>query len=253
MDKLFIKGGVAIDGEIDISGAKNAALPILAATLLLDSRVKISNVPHLRDVTTIMELLGLLGVKMSLDAGFNIQVDATTINSYKAPYELVKTMRASILVLGPLLSRFGNADVSLPGGCSIGSRPVDIHLDGMRKMGAEITVKNGYIKARAKNGLHGTKIQMRLISVTGTENLMMAAVLANGQTTLCNCAREPEVVDLANFLNTMGADIQGAGSETIVINGVKKLTDGEYSVMPDRIEAGTYLTAAAMTGGKNKN
>lgn len=254
MEKLLIKGGIPLNGEIEISGAKNAALPILASTILVDAVLKLGNVPHLRDVTTIMELLGMLGVHLSIDEKLAVEVDASHITSHVAPYELVKTMRASILVLGPLLARVGKAEVSFPGGCAIGSRPVDIHLEGLRAMGAEIEIENGYIKAQVNGRLRGAEINMRLVTVTGTENLMMAAVLADGQTVLQNAAKEPEVVDLANFLNAMGADIRGAGEEVIIINGVKSLTKKNvyYSVLPDRIEAGTYLVAAAATRGKIK-
>ncbi len=254
MDKLLIKGGAVLNGEIRVSGAKNAALPILTATLLVGAPVKIANVPHLRDVTTIMELLGLLGVDVTLDDTFQLEIDASNIKSCIAPYELVRTMRASILVLGPLLARCGQAVVSLPGGCSIGTRPIDLHLDGLRAMGADIKVDKGFVNARVKNdSLHGAEIKFSMTTVTGTENLMMAAALAEGQTILRNAACEPEVVDLACFLNSLGADIQGAGTRTIVINGVKKLSSGgSYTVLPDRIEAGTYLTAAALTQGTIK-
>jgi UDP-N-acetylglucosamine 1-carboxyvinyltransferase len=252
MDKLIIFGGVSLNGEIRISGAKNAALPILAGTLLADEPVLISNVPHLHDVTTTMELLGRMGAKLMIDERMNIEVNSQPINNFSAHYELVKTMRASILVLGPLLARYGKADVSLPGGCAIGSRPVDIHLKGMQAMGARITVENGYIKAVANKRLIGTNLVLDTITVTGTENLMMAAVLAKGRTIIKNAAREPEVRDLSNFLNALGAKIQGAGSDTIIINGVEQLSGGRYRVLPDRIEAGTYLTAAAMTRGRIK-
>ncbi len=252
MDKLIIRGNVPLNGEIRISGAKNAALPILSAALLTAAPVRICNIPHLHDVTTTMSLLGQMGVHLTLDEHSNVEVDASSLHSYHAPYELVRTMRASILVLGPLLSRFGEADVSLPGGCAIGTRPVDQHLKGMQAMGAEIHVENGYIKAKTKKRLQGAVINMDLVTVTGTENLMMAAVLAEGQTTIMNAAREPEVEDLANFLNTLGAKITGAGSSTIIIEGVSELSGGSYQVMPDRIETGTYLTAAAITRGKIK-
>lgn len=252
MDKLIITGGIPLTGEVRISGAKNAALPILSATLLASQPVTISNVPHLHDITTTMELLGRMGVELMIDEHMKVVVDPTTIQNYYAPYDLVKTMRASILVLGPLLSRYGEAIVSLPGGCAIGSRPVDIHLKGLEAMGAEITVEEGYIKAHAKNRLHGAIIVLDKVTVTGTENLMMAAVLAKGKTVLKNTAREPEVVDLANFLNTLGAKIYGAGTDTIEIEGVDHLTGGEYAVLPDRIEAGTYLIAGALTRGKIK-
>lgn len=252
MDKLIIRGNVPLSGEIRISGAKNAALPIIAGCLLASGPVNVGNVPQLQDVTTIMSLLGQMGVRLTLDERSNIEIDATSLHSYHAPYELVRTMRASVLVLGPLLSRFGEADVSLPGGCAIGTRPVDQHLKGMRAMGAEITVENGYIKARAKKRLEGAVIVMDIVTVTGTENIMMAAVLAKGQTIIQNAAREPEVEDLANFLNALGAKISGAGTSTIIIDGVDEITGGSYNVLPDRIETGTYLTAAAITRGKVK-
>lgn len=250
MDKLIITGGVSLKGDIRISGAKNAALPILAGTLLADEPVTISNVPHLQDVTTTMELLGQMGAQLMIDEKMNIQVDCQPINSFSAHYELVKTMRASILVLGPLLARYGRAQVSLPGGCAIGSRPVDIHLKGMAAMGARISVENGYIMAQTSKRLKGANLVLDTITVTGTENLMMAASLAKGQTIIKNAAREPEVRDLANFLNALGANIEGAGSDTILINGVEQLSGGNYRVLPDRIEAGTYLIAAAMTQGR---
>lgn len=251
MDKLIITGGQALSGEVVISGAKNAALPILAASLLARDNVTIANVPHLRDVTTMMELLGQLGAVLTVDEKMNIQIDASRVNNLVAPYELVKTMRASILVLGPLLARFGQADVSLPGGCAIGTRPVDLHLKALRLMGADIEVENGFIKARCKEGrLQGRMIVFDTVTVTGTENLLMAAVLANGTTTIKNAAREPEVADLANFLISMGAQISGVGTSTLVIEGVESLSGGSYSVMPDRIEAGTYLVAGAITRGR---
>jgi len=249
MDKLLISGGARLDGEVRASGAKNAALPIMAATLLADGICSLSNVPHLRDITTTMELLGRLGVRLTVDERMGIQADARQVTSVEAPYELVKTMRASILVLGPLLARFGAADVSLPGGCAIGARPVNIHLEGLRAMGAEIRVENGFVHARAQR-LRGARFVMDMVTVTGTENLMMAAALADGETLLENAAREPEVVDLALFLNQMGARISGAGSDTIRIQGVERLGGTDYAVMPDRIETGTYLVAAAMTGGR---
>lgn len=252
MDKLLIKGGIALDGEIDISGAKNAALPILAATILATEPVRISNVPHLQDVTTMMELLGRMGVGLVLDEKMDVEVDARHIDSYVAPYDLVKTMRASILVLGPLLARFGSADVSLPGGCAIGIRPVDLHLKALQAMGAEIELENGYIKARTKSRLKGATILFDVVTVTGTENILMAAALAQGQTIIKNAAREPEVVDLANFLITLGAKIKGVGTSTLIIEGVEALGGGEYSVVADRIEAGTYLAAAALTRGRIK-
>ncbi|MEA3278881.1 MAG: UDP-N-acetylglucosamine 1-carboxyvinyltransferase, partial [Pseudomonadota bacterium] len=249
MDKLLITGGVPLDGEVRIAGAKNAALPILAATLLADGRVTLSNVPHLRDITTTMELLGRMGVDFTVDERMQIQADARDVRSFSAPYELVKTMRASILVLGPLVARFGRADVSLPGGCAIGARPVNLHIDGLRAMGAEISVENGYIRARAQR-LHGARILMELVTVTGTENLMMAATLADGETVIENAAREPEITDLADFLNGMGAKIRGAGTDSIRVEGVERLEGTSYRVLPDRIETGTYLVGAAMTGGR---
>jgi len=251
MDKLIITGGAKLEGEIRISGAKNAALPIIVSTLLADEPVTICNIPHLHDITTTMELLGRMGVSITMNEKMSVEVDASTIKQYVAPYELVKTMRASILVLGPLLARFGEAEVSLPGGCAIGSRPVDLHIHGLELMGADINVENGYIKAKAKR-LKGAKIVMDIITVTGTENLMMAATLAEGTTIIENAAREPEVVDLANCLNAMGARVSGAGTDTITIEGVENLHGTTYSVLPDRIETGTYLVAAAVTGGKIK-
>ena len=251
MDKLIITGGVPLEGEIRISGAKNAALPILAATLLTDGPVTVGNIPHLHDVTTTMELLGRMGVELVVDETMKIQVDASGIREFYAPYELVKTMRASILVLGPLLSRHGEALVSLPGGCAIGSRPVNLHIHGLTKMGADIHVEGGFIRARAKR-LKGTRLVMDLVTVTGTENLMMAATLASGTSVIENAAREPEVVDLANCLNSMGARIEGAGTDTITIEGVESLSGTHYDVLPDRIESGTFLVAAAITGGRVK-
>ena len=251
MDKLIISGGEALQGEIRISGAKNAVLPIMAATLLADSPVTIRNIPHLHDVTTTMELLGQMGVHLTLNEKMDIEVDTSTINSLYAPYDLVRTMRSSILVLGPMLSRFGRADVSLPGGCAIGSRPVNLHIKGLQAMGADVEVINGYIKARVDR-LKGAKLVMDLVTVTGTENLMMAATLADGITIIENAAREPEVTDLANCLNCMGAKISGAGTDTLVIEGVERLSGTEYKVLPDRIETGSYLVAAAITGGHVK-
>jgi UDP-N-acetylglucosamine 1-carboxyvinyltransferase len=251
MEKLIIKGNIPLNGEIKISGAKNAALPILAASLLSGGPIQISNIPHLQDVTTIVRLLGQMGVNIMLDERANIEVKTERLESFYAPYELVRTMRASVLVLGPLLGRFGEAEVSLPGGCAIGTRPVDQHLKGLQAMGADISIENGYIKAKAKK-LQGTTIVMDIITVTGTENIMMAGVLAKGKTIIHNAAREPEVEDLANFLNQLGANIQGAGTSTIVIDGVDELGGGRYQVMPDRIETGTYLAAAAITRGKIK-
>ncbi len=252
MDKLIITGGGALSGEVRIAGAKNAALPILAATLLAEDPVTVCNVPHLHDITTTMELLGNMGVDLVIDEKMNIEVHSSTIRNFYAPYELVRTMRASILVLGPLLARFGRAEVSLPGGCAIGSRPVNLHIGGLQQMGADIKVENGYIKARHTGRLKGCKLVMDLVSVTGTENLMMAASLAEGTTVIENAAREPEVVDLAHFLNMLGARISGAGTDTIVVEGVETLSGGRYCVLPDRIETGTYLVAAAITGGRVK-
>jgi len=248
MDKLIITGGDALEGDVRISGAKNAALPILAATLLADGVVTIGNVPHLHDITTTMGLLGRMGVTLVMDERMRISADPSTIKDYTAPYDLVKTMRASILVLGPLLARFGEANVSLPGGCAIGSRPVNLHIDGLCAMGADINVEAGYIRAKADR-LKGARLVMDLVTVTGTENLMMAATLADGETIIENAAREPEVVDLADCLNSMGAKIKGAGTDTIVIQGVDRLTGTEYEVLPDRIETGTFLVAGAISGG----
>ena len=251
MNKLLIQGGVTLDGEIRISGAKNAVLPILAATLLAEGTAIVENVPHLHDVTTTVELLGCMGVTVVIDEKLSIEVDSSTIENYVAPYHLVKTMRSSILVLGPLLARFGEAEVSLPGGCAIGSRPVNQHIKGLQDMGADIEVKNGYIHATAKR-LKGACMVMEMVTVTGTENLMMAATLAEGTSVIENAAREPEVVDLAKFLVAMGAKIEGAGTDTITIEGVEKLHGTRYRVLPDRIETGTYLVAAAITGGRIK-
>jgi UDP-N-acetylglucosamine 1-carboxyvinyltransferase len=250
VDKLIIEGGIPLKGEIKISGAKNATLPILIASIMADGPVKITNVPHLRDVTTTMQLLGSLGAKLALTDEIGIEIDPRTINNVIAPYDLVRTMRASIVVLGPLLAKYGEAKVSLPGGCAIGARPVDIHISGMEALGAKIDIENGYILAKCDGKLKGTELVLNLPTVTGTENLIMAAVFATGTTTIKNAAREPEVVDLANFLNALGADITGAGSDTIVIKGVDKLNGGSYRILPDRIEAGTYLAAAALTRGK---
>ncbi len=249
MDKLIISGGTPLHGEITVSGAKNAALPVLAATLLGDGPTVVSNVPHLHDITTTMELLGRMGVQLMVDENMNIEVDPTTINSFHAPYELVKTMRASILVLGPLLARYGQADVSLPGGCAIGMRPVNLHIKGLQELGADITVEGGYIRAKAKR-LKGARLYLDMVTVTGTENLMMAACLAEGTTIIENAAREPEVVDLADCLIKMGAKIEGAGSDTITIEGVENLSGANHNVLPDRIETGTYLVGAALSGGK---
>ncbi|HWW21957.1 MAG TPA: UDP-N-acetylglucosamine 1-carboxyvinyltransferase [Steroidobacteraceae bacterium] len=248
MDKLNIVGGQPLEGEVRISGAKNATLPILAGALLAEGPVTIGNVPHLQDVTTTIELLGRMGVTVTIDERMRIEVDSGTIREYFAPYELVKTMRASILVLGPLLARFGRADVSLPGGCAIGARPVNIHVAGLQAMGADIHIEGGYIRARAAR-LKGARLVLDTVTVTGTENLMMAAALADGETVIENAAREPEVVDLANFLVAMGAIIAGAGTDRIVVQGVRKLCGVNYDVLPDRIEAGTYLVAGTITRG----
>ena len=249
MDKLQISGGQPLHGEVRISGAKNAALPVLAATLLADGPVSIGNVPHLKDVTTMIELLGQMGVSVTVDEKLRVEVDAASIRECRAPYELVRTMRASIVVLGPLLARFGHADVSLPGGCAIGARPVNLHVAGLQALGAQINIENGYIRARAKR-LRGARLVLDTVTVTGTENLLMAATLAEGETIIENAAREPEVVDLANCLIAMGARIQGAGTDKIVIEGVSSLHAASYDVLPDRIEAGTYLVAGAITGGQ---
>ena len=249
MAKIVISGGEPLKGDVWISGAKNAVLPILAATLLADEPMTIGNVPHLHDVTTTMEVLGQMGVQLTIDERMRIHVDPRTATNYFAPYDLVKTMRASILVLGPLVAKFGQADVSLPGGCAIGSRPVDLHIRGLQALGADVTVENGYIKARAKR-LKGATIMMDLVTVTGTENIMMAAALASGTTVIENAAQEPEVVDLANCLNAMGAQVSGAGTSRIVIDGVERLHGTNYDVLPDRIETGTFLVAAAITGGR---
>ncbi|NVK38699.1 MAG: UDP-N-acetylglucosamine 1-carboxyvinyltransferase [Gammaproteobacteria bacterium] len=252
MDKLIIQGGAPVSGEIRISGAKNSALPIIAATLLADTPITIGNLPHLHDVTTMINLLGTMGVDVIMGEDYAIEVNANNIKTLVAPYELVKTMRASILVLGPLVARFGEAQVSLPGGCAIGSRPVDIHLSGLEAMGANIVVEDGYVKATVDGRLKGANIFMDTVTVTGTENLLMAAVLADGVTLLENAAREPEVVDLAECLIAMGAKITGHGTDVIRVEGVESLHGGHYNVMPDRIETGTYLVAAAATGGKVK-
>lgn len=252
MDKLIITGGRRLDGEIRISGSKNSSLPILAATLLADSPVTVGNLPHLQDVTTLIELLGRMGVELVIDDHLNVEVNASTIQDFQAPYELVKTMRASILVLGPLLAHFGRAIVSLPGGCAIGSRPVDLHLRGLQAMGADIDVVNGYIHAKVKKRLHGARLVLDTVTVTGTENLMMAAALADGVTVIENAAREPEVVDLADCLIKMGARISGAGTDTVTIEGVESLHGTTHNVIPDRIETGTYLIAAAATAGRIK-
>lgn len=252
MDKLIIGGGVALDGEIRISGAKNAALPILASALLADEPVTIGNLPHLHDVTTMIELMGRMGVDLTIDEKMSVEINSTTIKELTAPYELVKTMRASILVLGPLLAHFGKAEVSLPGGCAIGSRPVDLHIKGLEAMGADILVEDGYIKARTNGRLKGATIVFDVVTVTGTENLLMAAALAEGTTILKNAAREPEVVDLAECLIAMGAKVTGHGSDTIEVEGVASLHGAHYNVLPDRVETGTYLVAAAATRGRVK-
>lgn len=250
MRQLVITGGQPLCGEVWISGSKNAVLPILAGSLLADEPVVIGNVPHLQDVTTMMELLGQFGVKLMLNDKMYIEIDPRYINNFNAPYELVRTMRASIVVLGPLLARYGQARVSLPGGCAIGPRPVDLHIRGLVAMGAEITVENGYINAKTSGRLQAADILFDTVTVTGTENIMMAATLAKGTTVLRNAAKEPEVQDLANFLNTLGAKISGAGSDIIEIEGVERLSGGTYAVAPDRIETGTYLIAGAITSGK---
>ncbi|MCH8177695.1 MAG: UDP-N-acetylglucosamine 1-carboxyvinyltransferase [Proteobacteria bacterium] len=249
MDKLIIKGGVPLSGQVRVSGSKNAVLPILAATLLADRPVIIRNFPHLHDVTTTMELLGRMGVLLTIGEKMSIEVDPTTLKNTFAPYDLVKTMRASILVLGPLLAHYGEAEVSLPGGCAIGARPVDIHLSGLEAMGAQIKVDQGYIKAKVDR-LKGASIVMDQVTVTGTENLMMAASLAEGTTVIENAAREPEVIDLADFINAMGGQVENAGTDMVTIHGVDRLGGCDYTVLPDRIETGTYLVAAAITGGK---
>ena len=248
MDKLIVNGSGPLSGEIRISGAKNAALPVLIASLLTDQTLRVNNVPHLNDITTTLTLLGQLGVQIQIDESISVEADASEVTQLRAPYDLVKTMRASIVVLGPLLARFGFAEVSMPGGCAIGSRPINLHIKGLTAMGAQITIDQGYIKARADR-LKGARIFMDLISVTGTENLMMAATLAEGTTLIENAAREPEVVDVANCLNAMGAQISGAGSDVITIEGVESLHGAEHTVIPDRIETGTFLVAAAISGG----
>lgn len=250
MDKLLIQDAGPLDGTVKISGAKNAALPILMSTLLCDGHVSIGNLPHLNDVTTSLELLSRLGVQLTIGEKNTVEMDASDIHSYEAPYDLVKTMRASILCLGPLVARFGKADVSLPGGCAIGSRPVDLHLKGLEAMGAKINMDHGYIQARVDGRLKGATIVMDMVSVGATENLIMAAALAEGTTIIENAAREPEVVDLANCLITMGAKISGAGTSVITIEGVEKMHGGHHDVQPDRIETGTYLIAAAITRGR---
>ena len=252
MDKLLIKGGSPLNGEIYASGAKNSALPILASSLLADSPMKVSNLPHLNDVTTMLELLGSMGVEVMLNDEMDVQVDTSTIKNLNARYELVKTMRASILVLGPMLAKFQQATVALPGGCAIGSRPVNLHIDAMRKLGAEVEIQDGNIEAKVNGRLRGAKIVFDPVSVTATENVVMAACLAEGKTVIENAAKEPEVVDLSNCLIKMGAIIEGAGTDIITIEGVEELKGSDFSVMPDRVEVGTYLTAVAMTGGHVK-
>ena len=249
MDKLLIQGGVPLSGDIAISGAKNAALPILCACLLTDEPLRLRNLPQLNDISTMLRLIGQMGVTVTMDGNDGLILDARGLNNPLAPYDMVKTMRASILVLGPLLARCGEARVSLPGGCAIGARPVDQHIKGLQAMGAEIHVEQGYIQAKAAR-LKGARIFTDMVTVTGTENLMMAAVLADGETVLENAAREPEVVDLANCLIAMGARISGAGTDRIVINGIDRLHGATHSIMPDRIETGSYLCAAAATGGE---
>ena len=248
MDKLIVNGGASLRGEIRISGAKNAALPVLVASLLTKEPLRISNVPHLQDITTTMELLGRMGVRLVVDEHMTIEANASDIHTLRAPYDLVRTMRASILVLGPLLARFGEAEVSMPGGCAIGSRPVNLHIKGLQAMGADITIEDGYIRARTKR-LKGARIFMDAVSVTGTENLLMAATLADGTTVIENAAREPEIIDLADCLNRMGARVSGAGSAVLTVEGVRELHGACHDIIPDRIETGTYLVAAAMTGG----
>lgn len=251
MDKLIVTGAGPLDGEVIISGAKNAALPILISSLLVDGKLTLSNVPHLQDITTTMSLLGFLGVELEVDERMKICADGSKLNETRAPYDLVKTMRASILVLGPILARMGHAEVSLPGGCAIGSRPVNLHIKGLEAMGAKVVIEDGYIKATCER-LQGARIFMDMVSVTGTENLMMAASLAQGTTVIENAAREPEIVDLANCLNAMGAKVSGAGTSEIIIEGVDSLHDASHSVIPDRIETGTYLIAGAVTRGRVK-
>ena len=251
MEKLLIKGGASLKGEISCSGAKNAALPMIAATILSDEDVILKNLPYLQDITTMFELLGSMGADIILNENMNFTIATNNLKEKEARYELVKTMRASILVLGPLVAKYGEAKIALPGGCAIGSRPVNYHLDALEQLGATITLKNGYIEASAKK-LIGSKIKFDGITVTGTENIMMAACLAEGTTTLTNVAKEPEIIDLAEFLNKMGAKISGAGSDEITIEGVKKLYGTEHSIPADRIEAGTYLVAAAVTKGEIK-
>lgn len=249
MNKLQITGGTPLHGKLKVSGAKNSTLPILAGTLLSDGAVSVGNAPHLQDVTTMIELLATLGADVVIDEKMNVEVTSNALKQLRAPYELVKTMRASFLVLGPLVAKYGAAEVSLPGGCAIGSRPVDQHLKGLEALGAQVQVEDGYVKAQAPRGLSGADIYMDVVTVGGTENLMMAACLAKGTTRLFNCACEPEIVDLGNFLNTLGAKVSGHGTATIEIEGVDGMHGGQHEVMPDRVEAGTYLTAVAATGG----
>ena len=248
MEKLLIKGGNTLSGKIKCSGAKNAALPMIAATILSDEKIILKNLPYLQDITTIFELLGSMGAEILLDENMNFTISSFNLKDIEARYELVKTMRASILVLGPLLAKYGKARIALPGGCAIGTRPVNFHLDALKQLGAKIILKNGYIEASA-NKLYGSKIRFDGVTVTGTENLMMAATLAEGRTTLTNVAKEPEIIDLAEMLNSMGAKISGAGSDEIIIDGVENLHGSEYFIPADRIEAGTYLAAAAVTNG----
>jgi UDP-N-acetylglucosamine 1-carboxyvinyltransferase len=257
MQKIVVEGGVPLHGEVQISGAKNAVLPILCATLLADEPMAISNVPHLHDVVTTAKLLAGLGAEITIDQGTigkgsesGIVVDPRSVNSHVAPYELVKTMRASVLVLGPLLAKYGAAEVSLPGGCAIGSRPVDLHIKGMQALGAEVSVDQGFIKARSNGRLKGGRVVFDMVSVGATENVLMAAALADGTSVLENAAMEPEIVDLAACLKAMGAQIEGAGSGRIIVHGVERLHGGSHAVVPDRIETGTFLVAAAMTGGR---
>ena len=249
MEKLLINGGNPLEGEVRISGAKNYVLPILAASLLCEDNLVIGNVPHLQDVTTTISLLTEMGANLSIDERMNVSVNAASVKNFYAPYEMVKTMRASILVLGPLLAHFGEAKVSLPGGCAIGSRPVNLHIDGLKAMGASIKVEDGYIFAKAKQ-LKGARISLPIATVTGTENLMMAAALATGKTIIKNAAKEPEIIDLANCLRLMGANIKGDGTPEITVEGVKELKGCNYDVLPDRIETATFLVAAAITKGK---
>ncbi len=252
MDQLMIQGGTRLSGELRASGAKNSAVTMLAASLLANEPVTLSNVPHLRDITTLIELLGSLGVEVVVDEKMSIEIHANTINSFRAPYELVKTMRASFLVLGPMLAHYGHAEVSLPGGCAIGPRPVDQHLKGLIALGARIEMDEGYVKASVKGRLQGTRFIFDFSTVGGTEHIMMAATLAEGVTILENCAREPEIIDLANCLNAMGADITGQGTDKIIIRGVESLSGCSHRVIADRVETATYLIAAAATGGKIK-